>query len=458
MLILSEAQVRQCLSIENCLAANRIALGALRSPSHKKKKKLAGNAIPIVPPRIMLPRCYQQRQQQQQQQNNSKTSFLQTPIPIDTTLFKPAAFYYGNNDDVNNTHTPRNDSNDNDAQSEKSISSTGTKDHLSSTSASTSTSASNSAMLMGIKVVSVRSKNNSIGKPTVPATITMIDPETGEVNAVLGATYLTAARTAAGSAIATKLCMDSMDHTDTDTDTDTCCTDNDTSCTDTTDNEPTRNSNKVLVHQHGKHLVVFGAGLQAELHIRSIHHILPGQIHKVTIVNRTKPRAEHLHQLLSNDPDTRNLEYHLATLDDKHVLKHIVEHADIIVTAINCSDPLFDWRWVRRDSHCHINGVGSYLSSSEEVECTFVRDHCLTIADTMEALDVGDLKYIHEDSDCFVGLLGDLLEGGATIDGAKRQSKCTFFKSVGTAIQDIMTADDVVKTATRLGIGTNVEI
>ena len=142
MLILSEAQVRQCLSIENCLAANRIALGALRSPSHKKKKKLAGNAIPIVPPRIMLPRCYQQ---QQQQQNNSKTSFLQTPIPIDTTLFKPAAFYYGNNDDVNNTHTPRNDSNDNDAQSEKSISSTGTKDHLSSTSASTSTSTSTSA-------------------------------------------------------------------------------------------------------------------------------------------------------------------------------------------------------------------------------------------------------------------------------------------------------------------------
>ncbi len=53
--------------------------------------------------------------------------------------------------------------------------------------------------VLGIKIVSVR-------KQSVPATIVVLDAETGAARAVMGATALTAIRTAAISALATDLC------------------------------------------------------------------------------------------------------------------------------------------------------------------------------------------------------------------------------------------------------------
>ena len=41
----------------------------------------------------------------------------------------------------------------------------------------------------------------------MPANILLLNAATGEVSSMVAATYLTAARTAAGSAIATELCL-----------------------------------------------------------------------------------------------------------------------------------------------------------------------------------------------------------------------------------------------------------
>lgn len=430
MLILSEAQVRQCLSIESCVAVNRIALGALsrfhqnESESDRGIDRL-GHAV--VPKRIALPRCLEHQERRGLMKPDIIASKVVAIAPVDTTLFKPGAFYFNANLPVSKDQNGNSDDTHNHQHNQN---------------------------IMGIKVVSVRSKNQSIGKPTVPATITMIHPETGEVTAVLGATYLTAARTAAGSAIATKLCTDYIHSTQ-------------------------RSGDKIINtnaqnHSHTpKHLVVFGAGLQAEMHIRCLHHILPGQIHNVTILNRSIERAEALQQMLLNDPHTCNLNCEIATLDDERFLQNTVQRADIIVTAINCSEPLFDWNWVgQKNEHgyCHINGVGSYLPESEEVSAAFVQQHCGFVVDSMDALQVGDLKGVNEDSDNFMGVLGDLLQQTDEDDGPMpmpdsvmndtftSKYRCTFFKSVGTAVQDIVTADDVIKTAMRLGIGTNVDI
>ena len=97
-----------------------------------------------------------------------------------------------------------------------------------------------------MKIVSPRANNASKNKPTCPATIMLLNAETGETSAVVAATYLTAARTAAGSALATQMaCPSSAD---------------------------------------GLALVVFGAGLQGELHIKAIQHVV--NVKKVLIVNR----------------------------------------------------------------------------------------------------------------------------------------------------------------------------
>jgi ornithine cyclodeaminase len=369
MLILSESQVRRCLSLDKCIASNIKALGSLRSSKGDGDNQQHPAPLPspaVVPARTALPRCL----------NQPPRPSSSIAVPNDTTLFKPAAYYGSEKDET----------------------------------------------LMGVKVISVRAKNSSIGKPTAPSTITMLDAESGEVTAVIAGTYLTATRTAAGSAIATKICLEQKQLNDT----------------------------------HDKHLVVFGAGIQSEMHIRMLNCILPNQIRKVTIFNRTRKRAEKLRDELMNDPETSNLECSIVTLDEERRIKEIVGKADIIVTATNTAFPLFDWSWVNND--CHINGVGSYLPSTEEVDSVFVRDHCITVADTIEALDVGDLKELDGRSDNFVGLLGDLLSGKVTLGHRAGSNKRTFFKSVGTSVQDIFTADQVIKTAISLGIGTEVEM
>ena len=390
-------------------------------------------------------------------------------------------------------------------------------------------------------MVSVRSQNplRKEPLPTVPATITLLDSETGQVNALLGGTYLTAARTAAGSAIATKLCLEKMSGGgDVDSDSD----------------------GKI---RRGNHLVVFGAGLQGEMHIRCIHQILRGgsySLSKVTIVNRSRDRAQRLVDRIKSSSDNLDgvdddydgkggdggdnisaIDYHILTLDgiDPHQsdidinmdnpnvnalkLKEAVQDADIIVTAIHTPQPVFNWNWVlgsntndndsintntnRNRKRCHINGVGSYQPSTQEVDATFVRDHCWTFVDSLDALNVGDLKYVKEneekkmkkekgscgagaggggETNTFMGILGDYIRedehqnnnrnGNRDVGREDKQTqvlpmnmnmnmgagnkRCTFtfFKSAGTAIQDIITADEVVKTAARLGIGTRIEI
>jgi ornithine cyclodeaminase/alanine dehydrogenase-like protein (mu-crystallin family) len=79
--------------------------------------------------------------------------------------------------------------------------------------------------------------------------------------------------------------------------------------------------------------------------------------------------------------------------------------------------------------------------------------------DTPEARTVGDLKHLADSPHHPIQLLGDVLgnpegwvaQGDGSLD-------CTFYKGVGTAIQDVMTADLVFQKARELGIGTEVDM
>ena len=136
MLILSESQVRQCLSMPDALLATRQAFVALAQ----------GKAH--VPTRLGLP--YNKKKAATDDSNTDNKSEAQ-----DWTLFKPAMTLDEDN--------PQ----------------------------------------MGCKIVSIRAENPSRNLPLVPATVFSVDAPSGQVQAVVAGTYLTAARTAAGSALAT---------------------------------------------------------------------------------------------------------------------------------------------------------------------------------------------------------------------------------------------------------------
>jgi ornithine cyclodeaminase len=310
----------------------------------------------------------------------------------------------------------------------------------------------------------VRGDNPSrYGKPTVPATVMLLNAETGELSAVMGGTYLTASRTAAGSAVATELCLRLRQSLSS----------KQQQSGEQQQQQSAPSSSQLTI----SHLVVFGAGLQGHEHIKAMQCI--AHVQKVTIINRTKERAEQLKQeLLSSPPLPSKYQspcspapiegFDVVILDDKDNVKRAVSTATVIVTATNAVTPLFPGEWV--SPGCHLVSVGSYTPNMQELDNTIV-NRCLILYDTPEALQVGDLKHLSSEDDIssnsnLVGLVGDVLANEALLfddsspSGSTSSSDldCTMFKSVGTAIQDVFTANTVVQTARELGIGQEVSL
>lgn len=339
MLLLSETEVRKCLSMKDCVDVNRRALAALRP---------GGGAQ--VPTRLGLP-YYDPSTQKEEDAK-------------DWSLFKPAAFY-------------------------------GTD---------------SSFIEIGMKLVSVRADNPNKGLPLVPATVMLLDALTGQVQAILSGTYLTGARTAAGSAVATDV---------------------------------------VSTNKEMHHLVVFGAGLQAECHIEAIRCVQPS-ISRVTIVNRSRERADVLVNKLPSGVTGR-----VVLLADIDGIKEALTDADAVVTCTNSETPLFHGSWL--PSGCHVNGVGSYTPAMQEVDEKLV-NRSQVLVDTVESFDVGDLKHLDRETHPWK-LLGEVVDDPSWLDSSGDGSTdCTFFKSTGTAIQDVMTASLVVKRAKELGLGSEVDM
>lgn len=285
-------------------------------------------------------------------------------------------------------------------------------------------------ILMGMKMVSIRANNpEKYNKGTVLATTMLLNSETGEVSAIVAATYLTGARTAAGSALATQLAFSNRNTT------------------------------------NGLTLLIFGAGLQAELHIKCIQQVV--NIIRLVIVNRSIDRADELKAMILNEQPhlesktkTTIIDILIILLSDKEGVENAVQNADIICTTTNTCTPLFCGELLKPG--CHINGVGSYTPSMQEIDDATVQRSEILI-DTIEALDVGDLSSLKTGSDKLnsnvVGLIGDALVGnvkfGTRVDD---RIDCTFYKSVGTAIMDVFSAHVAVQNAKLLNVGVKVDM
>jgi ornithine cyclodeaminase len=144
--------------------------------------------------------------------------------------------------------------------------------------------------------------------------------------------------------------------------------------------------------------------------------------------------------------------------DDPLEITETLSTADCIVTATNTNTPIFEGSSML-PSGCHINGIGSYTPEMQEVPVRVV-DRCNILIDTPEARNVGDLKNIAPQHP--VTLLGDALRDPEHWLAHHREKApmfdCSFYKAVGTAIQDVVTADMVVKRARELGVGTNIDM
>ncbi len=206
---------------------------------------------------------------------------------------------------------------------------------------------------------------------------------------------------------------------------------------------------RALARKDASIATIFGAGAQAFAQVEAVCAVRP--IEQVFIVTRTGEKDLNFGLRLE-----RRLGVRAHSLRDPRTA---VESADIICTATNATEPLFNATWVQEGAH--INAVGAYTRSMRELDGrllenarVYVDHHVAAQAeagDIMIAVDQGALSY-----DQVVGDLGALLTGA--VEGRRHAGDVTIFKSVGLAMQDAVTAARVYANALTAGVGRQITL
>lgn len=245
--------------------------------------------------------------------------------------------------------------------------------------------------VMGIKVISVFHKNSEAGLPSHQGVVILFDASNGEPLMIFDATEITAIRTAAVSALATR----------------------------------------ILSREDANQLAIIGSGQQAEKHIEAILSVR--NISQITIWSRNKKNAA---ALAAKTIDR----YSISTTVVAEV-KEAVAAAGIICTVTSSPQPLLFGDWIAPGTH--INAVGASTPTSRELDtAAIVRARLFT--DRYESIfrEAGDFLVPKNEGaindDHVRAELGEILTGSSK--GRENSSEITVFKSLGIAAEDIFSA------------------
>lgn len=249
---------------------------------------------------------------------------------------------------------------------------------------------------LGIKIVSVYPENSKKNLPSVPATMVVLNPETGVVEAILDGTYLTQLRTGAVQGAATEL----------------------------------------LAREDAEIGALIGTGGQAQAQLEAM--LAVRKLKEVRIFDVDVARA-----CLFAEQMKEQFE---ATIVAVKTSQECVTDADIITTVTTSKQATFSAEWIKKGAH--INGVGAYTPEMCEIPKEIIKQADVIIFDTMEGVlaEAGDFMqpletgFISENH--YRGELGQLING--TIQGRQSANEITIFKTVGSAVLDTTVANEIV--------------
>lgn len=269
------------------------------------------------------------------------------------------------------------------------------------------------ANALGVKIVSVYPKNIEKGLTGVPATMMLVNRETGEVCAMMDGTYLTRIRTGAVSGAATD----------------------------------------VLARRDCKIFALFGTGGQAETQLEAVLTVRP--IEHVRVFDICFERAVNFAKKMTS---AFGAGFGVNIVPTKSS-DEAVEGADIITSVTTTKTPTFNGRLVKKGAH--INGVGAYTPEMQEIDEYIVTNAEKVYVDTRDGVlnEAGDFiipikKGIYT-KDRLTGELGEVLAG--QVPGRERDDEITLFKTTGSAVLDVVTAQRIYECALKQSIGTIIE-
>jgi ornithine cyclodeaminase len=241
---------------------------------------------------------------------------------------------------------------------------------------------------VGVKLVTLTPENPGRGLPFIQGVYALFSPGEQTPEAIFDGAALTELRTAAVSALATRL----------------------------------------LAPPRPERLVVFGAGVQAAAHVEAMLAVCP-TLSEVVIVGRDQARAQALASMASAlGPLAR-----AGSAD-------AVRTADIICTCTTAAEPLFPAAWVAPGTH--VNAVGAYRTDRRELDATLLAAATLVVEDRQAALaEAGVIVLANaEGALTAAGMDADLHELAAGTAGRTDRAAITVFKSVGLAFEDLVIA------------------
>lgn len=257
------------------------------------------------------------------------------------------------------------------------------------------------------KLVSLFPDNRD--RPTHQALICCFDADTGTPLAVMDGTYVTATRTAAGSALATRL----------------------------------------LARPDAGVVAVIGTGVQARSHARALAR-LP-VVKTIRIAGRDHAKAVAAADELSASG---------LVVEPVASIEEAVRSADIVCAATHPQQPVVVRKWLSAGTH--VNSVGYNTSGAGEIDTATLRDAVVVVEsrDAVVAPPPSAAVEIHRAIE--EGLLtedrlieiGEIAAGRAI--GRTDPDQLTVYKSVGVAVQDAAAAALVLDAA--LGRGTGIEV
>ena len=255
----------------------------------------------------------------------------------------------------------------------------------------------------GLKAICVFPENPAQGKDAHQGAVMLFSRETGELLALMNASEITAIRTAAVSAVATRL----------------------------------------LARQDAERLAIIGAGVQARTHLTALAYVRTIKRARVACRN-----IEHAQQLAREMQVAFPIEA-VATNEEA------VRDADVIVTATSSLEPVINKEWISPGAH--VNAIGTHSPSSREVDSATMGVARIFVDRRESALnEAGDYLLAAKAGvvtpESIVAEIGELLIG--TKPGRNSESEITLFKSLGLAIEDVACADYLFKKATTNNTGT----
>ena len=257
------------------------------------------------------------------------------------------------------------------------------------------------APLFSLKEIVVTPGNSARGLDPHQGAVLLHDGETGLLEAVVNASAITEIRTAAVSAVATKL----------------------------------------LARPGARTVAILGAGVQGRSHAVAMRSVVDDA--ELRIWSRTPAHAEAL-----------ALEAHAVVCG---TVEEALDGAEVVCTCTSSREPIVRLAWLTPGAH--VNSVGSSVPSARELDAELVAASSLFV-DRRESTvnESGDYLAAVEEAgigpDHIRAELGELLVGSAP--GRRDDGELTLFKSLGLAVEDLAAAALCVERARERGIGTEV--